>query len=161
VAWLGAAIGALPPLGGFDLGRRQVVGTTHGTILPDLATIQWQDGELACAKRARMVAGPGMLGGDDHSGQEGTRWISPSKWGRRTSRWFIEPSLYCFGRRRVQEALVAYLRSGTDPELVLQPVRSASSVVSRLEPSGRLSGKLPPEQLTAREVADRSVARGK
>ncbi|MER5598490.1 hypothetical protein [Streptomyces sp. NPDC002265] len=33
-------------------------------------------------------------------------------------RWFVEPALYSFGRRRVLEALVAYLRSGTDPERV-------------------------------------------
>jgi hypothetical protein len=31
-------------------------------------------------------------------------------------RWFVEPALYSFGRRRVLEALVEYLRSGTDPE---------------------------------------------
>ncbi|MFJ9118031.1 hypothetical protein ACIRJO_21040 [Streptomyces sp. NPDC102394] len=30
--------------------------------------------------------------------------------------WFVEPALYCFGRRRVLEALVAYLRTGTDLE---------------------------------------------
>ncbi|WP_236653385.1 hypothetical protein [Streptacidiphilus melanogenes] len=31
-------------------------------------------------------------------------------------RWFVEPALYSFGRRRVLEALVEYLRSGSDPE---------------------------------------------
>jgi hypothetical protein len=31
-------------------------------------------------------------------------------------RWFVEPALYGFGRRRVLEALVEYLRSGTDGE---------------------------------------------
>ncbi|MEU1200341.1 hypothetical protein ABZ446_29525 [Streptomyces sp. NPDC005813] len=31
-------------------------------------------------------------------------------------RWFVEPALYCFGRRRVLEALVEYLRTGTDLE---------------------------------------------
>jgi hypothetical protein len=31
-------------------------------------------------------------------------------------RWFVEPALYSFGRRRVLEALVEYLRSGTDSE---------------------------------------------
>jgi hypothetical protein len=31
-------------------------------------------------------------------------------------RWFVEPALYGFGRRRVLEALVEYLRSGTDAE---------------------------------------------
>ncbi|MFD7446403.1 hypothetical protein [Streptomyces sp. NPDC059909] len=30
--------------------------------------------------------------------------------------WFVEPALYSFGRRRVQAALVEYLRSGTDAE---------------------------------------------
>ena len=33
-------------------------------------------------------------------------------------RWFVEPALYVFGRRRVCKALVEYLRSGTDPERV-------------------------------------------
>ncbi|MEU5068938.1 hypothetical protein AB0G95_33405 [Streptomyces virginiae] len=31
-------------------------------------------------------------------------------------RWFVEPALYGFGRRRVLEAPVEYLRSGTDQE---------------------------------------------
>ncbi|MFG2296297.1 hypothetical protein [Streptomyces sp. NPDC048603] len=33
-------------------------------------------------------------------------------------RWFVEPALYLFGRRRVLEALVDYLRTGTDTERV-------------------------------------------
>ncbi|MFC8372667.1 hypothetical protein ACFUIT_32695 [Streptomyces sp. NPDC057239] len=31
-------------------------------------------------------------------------------------RWFVEPALYTFGRRRVMTALLDYLRSGTDAE---------------------------------------------
>ncbi|MFJ9721285.1 hypothetical protein ACIRP3_00860 [Streptomyces sp. NPDC101209] len=31
-------------------------------------------------------------------------------------RWFVEPALYCFGRRRVLDALGDYLRTGTDLE---------------------------------------------
>lgn len=31
-------------------------------------------------------------------------------------RWFVEPALYAFGRRRVRGALVAYMRTGTDAE---------------------------------------------
>ncbi|WP_329552928.1 hypothetical protein [Streptomyces sp. NBC_00696] len=31
-------------------------------------------------------------------------------------RWFVEPAVYAFGRRRVMAALVDYLRSGTDAE---------------------------------------------
>ncbi|MFE1897553.1 hypothetical protein [Streptomyces yangpuensis] len=31
-------------------------------------------------------------------------------------RWFVEPAVYAFGRRRVAAALVDYLRSGTDAE---------------------------------------------
>lgn len=31
-------------------------------------------------------------------------------------RWFVEPALYAFGRRRVMAALLSYLRSGTDAE---------------------------------------------
>lgn len=31
-------------------------------------------------------------------------------------RWFVEPAVYVFGRRRVREAMVEYLRSGTDVE---------------------------------------------
>jgi hypothetical protein len=31
-------------------------------------------------------------------------------------RWFVEPALYAFGRRRVRAALVDYLRTGTDAE---------------------------------------------
>ncbi|MEU7556006.1 hypothetical protein AB0B01_27370 [Streptomyces sp. NPDC044571] len=31
-------------------------------------------------------------------------------------RWFVEPALYAFGRRRVRDALVEYLRTGTDAE---------------------------------------------
>lgn len=31
-------------------------------------------------------------------------------------RWFVEPAVYAFGRRRVMAALVDYLRTGTDTE---------------------------------------------
>ncbi|MFF2186283.1 hypothetical protein [Streptomyces sp. NPDC058155] len=31
-------------------------------------------------------------------------------------RWFVEPALYAFGRRRVLSALVDRLRTGTDAE---------------------------------------------
>ncbi|WP_225877258.1 hypothetical protein [Streptomyces resistomycificus] len=31
-------------------------------------------------------------------------------------RWFVEPALYAFGRRRVMTALLDYLRTGTDAE---------------------------------------------
>ncbi|MFE1443577.1 hypothetical protein [Streptomyces sp. NPDC058739] len=31
-------------------------------------------------------------------------------------RWFVEPAVYAFGRRRVMAALVDYLRGGTDAE---------------------------------------------
>ncbi|QIQ06898.1 hypothetical protein HA039_14595 [Streptomyces liangshanensis] len=31
-------------------------------------------------------------------------------------RWFVEPAVYGYGRRRVMAALVAYLRTGTDAE---------------------------------------------
>ncbi|MGW5346297.1 hypothetical protein [Streptomyces sp. HUAS TT3] len=31
-------------------------------------------------------------------------------------RWFVEPAVYAFGRRRVMAALVDYLRTGTDAE---------------------------------------------
>lgn len=31
-------------------------------------------------------------------------------------RWFVEPAVYVFGRRRVRAALVEYLRAGTDAE---------------------------------------------
>ncbi|MGW1491185.1 hypothetical protein [Streptomyces sp. NPDC002402] len=31
-------------------------------------------------------------------------------------RWFVEPALYAFGRRRVMAALLDYLRRGTDAE---------------------------------------------
>lgn len=31
-------------------------------------------------------------------------------------RWFVEPAVYAFGRRRVMAALVDYLRNGTDAE---------------------------------------------
>jgi hypothetical protein len=31
-------------------------------------------------------------------------------------RWFVEPAVYAFGRRRVLTALLAYLRTGTDEE---------------------------------------------
>ena len=31
-------------------------------------------------------------------------------------RWFVEPAVYAFGRRRVRAALVEYLRTGTDAE---------------------------------------------
>ena len=31
-------------------------------------------------------------------------------------RWFVEPAVYVFGRRRVRAALVEYLRTGTDAE---------------------------------------------
>ncbi|MGW3654894.1 hypothetical protein ACWD6R_03890 [Streptomyces sp. NPDC005151] len=31
-------------------------------------------------------------------------------------RWFVEPALYAFGRRRVMAALLDYLRTGTDME---------------------------------------------
>ncbi|WP_446041229.1 hypothetical protein [Streptomyces sp. SID1121] len=31
-------------------------------------------------------------------------------------RWFVEPAVYVFGRRRVRAALVGYLRTGTDAE---------------------------------------------
>lgn len=31
-------------------------------------------------------------------------------------RWFVEPALYAFGRRRVMTALLNYLRTGTDAE---------------------------------------------
>ncbi|MEV0181776.1 hypothetical protein AB0I54_21130 [Streptomyces sp. NPDC050625] len=31
-------------------------------------------------------------------------------------RWFVEPALYAFGRRRVMAALLNYLRTGTDAE---------------------------------------------
>ncbi|MFI8487179.1 hypothetical protein [Streptomyces rubrogriseus] len=33
-------------------------------------------------------------------------------------RWFVEPALYAFGRRRVMAALVDHLRVGTDAERV-------------------------------------------
>ncbi|WP_211244113.1 hypothetical protein [Actinospica robiniae] len=33
-------------------------------------------------------------------------------------RWFVEPAVYVFGRRRVRAALVEYLRTGTDAERV-------------------------------------------
>jgi hypothetical protein len=31
-------------------------------------------------------------------------------------RWFVEPAIYAFGRRRVMTALLDYLRTGTDTE---------------------------------------------
>ncbi|WP_405517107.1 hypothetical protein [Streptomyces canus] len=31
-------------------------------------------------------------------------------------RWFVEPAVYAFGRRRVMKALLDYLRTGTDAE---------------------------------------------
>ncbi|MFF2716651.1 hypothetical protein [Streptomyces sp. NPDC058011] len=31
-------------------------------------------------------------------------------------RWFVEPAVYAFGRRRVMTALLDYLRTGTDAE---------------------------------------------
>ncbi|WP_051845073.1 hypothetical protein [Streptomyces globisporus] len=31
-------------------------------------------------------------------------------------RWFVEPALYAFGRRRVMTALLGYLRTGTHAE---------------------------------------------
>ncbi|MER6417134.1 hypothetical protein ABT273_39990, partial [Streptomyces humidus] len=31
-------------------------------------------------------------------------------------RWFVEPALYAFGRRRVMTALLGYLRTGTTAE---------------------------------------------
>ncbi|SPF06375.1 hypothetical protein [Streptomyces sp. MA5143a] len=31
-------------------------------------------------------------------------------------RWFVEPAVYVFGRRRVMTALLGYLRTGTDAE---------------------------------------------
>lgn len=31
-------------------------------------------------------------------------------------RWFVEPAVYVFGRRRVRQALLEYLRTGTDAE---------------------------------------------
>lgn len=32
-------------------------------------------------------------------------------------RWFVEPAVYAFGRRRVMTALLDYLRTGTDAEM--------------------------------------------
>lgn len=32
-------------------------------------------------------------------------------------RWFVEPALYAFGRRRVMTALLGYLRTGTTAEI--------------------------------------------
>ncbi|MFJ9576199.1 hypothetical protein ACIRQF_07400 [Streptomyces sp. NPDC101191] len=39
-------------------------------------------------------------------------------------RWFVEPALYAFGRRRVMTALLGYLRTGTAAHLPLRADRS-------------------------------------
>ncbi|WP_345638913.1 hypothetical protein [Streptomyces lacrimifluminis] len=91
-------------------------------------------------------------------------------------RWFVEPALYTFGRRRVMTALLDYLRSGTDAEragaerawycahLPLRADRSpAYAPDGRRDPTLDEAHDVMDEWLAASEaqVRDRAVSEGR